>query len=124
MVDDGAECFICDDAAEDAHHIVPRRMGGCDDDRNLVDLCRRCHQKVEKIYDNRFISRFADVLREEGTVFELIDRNKYHIEIIGFDGMPKGCHADGCFSRRFETRLLKETETAAYLCRSCETLHY
>lgn len=36
------------------HHILPRRFGGGDDDKNLVTLCASCHQAVESIYDKRF----------------------------------------------------------------------
>ena len=40
-------CRYCGRPAEDAHHIVPRRMSGrgVDDElRNLMPLCRRCHR--------------------------------------------------------------------------------
>lgn len=51
------DCFICSRGNPDvleAHHIVPRRYGGSDHDRNLVDVCPTCHQALETLYDERF----------------------------------------------------------------------
>jgi 5-methylcytosine-specific restriction endonuclease McrA len=36
--------------ATSTHHIIPREMGGSDDDRNIISLCPRCHDLVEIIY--------------------------------------------------------------------------
>jgi len=30
-----------------AHHIVPRAIGGQDDDDNLITLCNKCHDWIE-----------------------------------------------------------------------------
>lgn len=33
------------------HHIKPVAEGGTDDKKNIVDLCKRCHDIAEEIYD-------------------------------------------------------------------------
>lgn len=42
-----ADCgFAPDGPGEiDRHHIIPKARGGTDDPSNLIDLCKRCHQK-------------------------------------------------------------------------------
>ena len=40
---------MCDKEAVSLHHIQPRSEGGTDDPRNLVWLCKSCHDKVEGI---------------------------------------------------------------------------
>ena len=32
----------------DVHHVKPVGQGGTDDDANLVSLCRKCHNRVER----------------------------------------------------------------------------
>ena len=32
----------------DHHHLVPRALGGADDESNLITLCRPCHGKWHK----------------------------------------------------------------------------
>lgn len=36
-------CAHCGDTSKDVHHIIAKRLGGTDDDSNLVALCHRCH---------------------------------------------------------------------------------
>lgn len=50
------DCYFCRDDSDvlQEHHIVPRRHGGGDEDRNLVTLCPTCHEKIEQLYDRRF----------------------------------------------------------------------
>jgi hypothetical protein len=50
------DCYFCDESDDvlETHHIVPRRHGGSDDGHNLVDVCPTCHQKLERLYDDRF----------------------------------------------------------------------
>ena len=38
---------MCDKEADSQHHIKPRLDGGTDDSRNLVWLCKKCHDNVE-----------------------------------------------------------------------------
>lgn len=35
----------CEGVAVDIHHIVPKSLGGTDEEDNLVAVCRACHQK-------------------------------------------------------------------------------
>lgn len=71
-------CEICGDArprSMEEHHVLPRRFGGSDVDKNLVTLCASCHQAVESIYDKRFWTSVG--LRpsdSEHTVEEFVDR--------------------------------------------------
>lgn len=46
-------CPICwVNPATSPHHITPRAEGGTDDKKNIVDLCKSCHDIVEEIYDS------------------------------------------------------------------------
>ena len=40
-------CPLCDQPAISDHHIVPRSEGGTDEPRNIVKLCKKCHDEVE-----------------------------------------------------------------------------
>ena len=38
------KCELCDKRApEELHHIIPVSLGGSDDERNLIYICRVCH---------------------------------------------------------------------------------
>ncbi|WP_256394092.1 HNH endonuclease [Natronoarchaeum rubrum] len=53
------ECYFCgEQEALDQHHIVPKRHGGSDRDKNLVTVCPTCHRKLEMLYDDQF---YADL---------------------------------------------------------------
>ena len=43
-------CCRCSkgDMRLDIHHIIPRRAGGKNETKNLITLCRKCHQFIEK----------------------------------------------------------------------------
>ncbi len=46
---DHCKCIRCGTTGRlDVHHIVPERAGGANITRNLISLCRSCHQFVEK----------------------------------------------------------------------------
>jgi len=36
-------CQYCGQQADTVDHVVPRRLGGLDNDENLVAACRRCN---------------------------------------------------------------------------------
>jgi len=36
-------CQYCNQEATTVDHVIPRRLGGLDDDSNLVASCRRCN---------------------------------------------------------------------------------
>lgn len=42
------KCAICNEPIEHVHHIVPRSKGGSDNVKNLIGLCKRCHDMVHK----------------------------------------------------------------------------
>ena len=35
-------------AAEEVHHIVPLSEGGSNEEKNLMSLCRSCHEKIHR----------------------------------------------------------------------------
>jgi 5-methylcytosine-specific restriction endonuclease McrA len=41
-------CEHCGSPAHDAHHIVPRALGGADTMDNLEALCSECHQAMHR----------------------------------------------------------------------------
>ena len=44
-----SECNLCgSDNNLEKHHIVPKSKGGSNKPRNLVKLCRNCHQQIHK----------------------------------------------------------------------------
>jgi len=48
-------CYFCRETeCLEEHHVVPRRMGGEDEEENLLTLCPTCHRKVENKYSERF----------------------------------------------------------------------
>lgn len=54
---DRVTCYFClseERHVLEEHHIVPRRFSGSDNDENLVQLCPTCHEKLERLYDERF----------------------------------------------------------------------
>lgn len=42
------KCTICNEPIEHIHHIVPRSKGGSNNVKNLVGLCKHCHDMVHK----------------------------------------------------------------------------
>jgi len=62
------QCYFCNEKNEDMleeHHILPRRYGGTDRDKNLVTVCASCHSGLEHLYDRDFYSRFGVKSRKE-----------------------------------------------------------
>lgn len=57
---DDRECRFCGmtenehldehDRSLDVHHVIPREDGGTDRTKNLVTLCRSCHQTLESLH--------------------------------------------------------------------------
>ena len=41
-----ATCAMCGAPTEETHHVVPRRFGGANGGRNLIDLCAACHHAL------------------------------------------------------------------------------
>jgi len=64
------------------HHIVPRRFDGSDDDENLVRVCPTCHQKLERLYDDRFYDELGVESSDSGESTDTV----IHTMIKGEDG--------------------------------------
>jgi hypothetical protein len=41
-------CVECGMPGCDPAHLVPRSLGGCDDEACVIALCRRCHRKFDE----------------------------------------------------------------------------
>ena len=59
----GGRCEYCGKKAIDPHHIIYRSQGGSNEEKNLIALCRLCHnsQKVkDKVLKNplNYIGRY------------------------------------------------------------------
>lgn len=53
-------CYFCEAyGGIQEHHIIPDRFDGPDSEWNLVSVCRRCHNKLERLYDSSFYEWFG-----------------------------------------------------------------
>jgi 5-methylcytosine-specific restriction endonuclease McrA len=50
-----------------AHHLIPRRLGGPDEISNLITLCQSCHIKIEKIIWKRLAEMKGHLLCKHPT---------------------------------------------------------
>lgn len=68
----GNKCELCDyGLALDAHHIIPRKLGGSGDIENLMVLCPNCHALItRKIFDLES-RKDLELIREK--VHQLLD---------------------------------------------------
>lgn len=57
-------CPICGGEASSRHHVKPRSQGGTDSERNIVYLCKKCHDVVEEIQEERGIEFCPDLITE------------------------------------------------------------
>jgi len=75
---DGGKCFICCSRQElSAHHIKPRDLGGKDEERNLITLCKKCHDYIED-ESWQFILKMKEFKDEEKTYkYSKKERMKY-----------------------------------------------
>lgn len=48
IVRDDNKCRLCGGPAEEVHHIRPRHLQGKNHPRNLISLCRNCHDEVHR----------------------------------------------------------------------------
>jgi len=48
MVREHYKCTMCGRPAEEVHHKVPRSKGGKNEPRNLIVLCRECHEMMHR----------------------------------------------------------------------------
>jgi predicted restriction endonuclease len=62
-------CFVCGESPVDRAHIKSRGAGGCDEDWNIILLCRQCHQTQHVYGWIRFCEKYPIVgseLRRRG----------------------------------------------------------
>ena len=45
---DNYTCVLCPSGGDEVDHIVPKGLGGTDEDKNLRTLCNNCHKKKTK----------------------------------------------------------------------------
>ena len=56
-----SDCYFCgSEGPIETHHVVPRRLDGSDYSENLVDLCPTCHERLERLYNNRFYDKLEE----------------------------------------------------------------
>ena len=67
-------CPICSNKAVSQHHIKPRAEGGTDDPRNLVWLCKKCHDEVE---DSEFTIQLLERKRKEKLGQKTVSSEEY-----------------------------------------------
>lgn len=48
LIRDNHRCKVCGAPAEEIHHILFRCHGGTDHPRNLIAVCRPCHQDLHR----------------------------------------------------------------------------
>jgi len=62
MKDKKETCHFCQESnVLECHHIIPKRLGGSNDSKNILVLCPTCHAKIEKIYDDSFFERICNL---------------------------------------------------------------
>lgn len=62
FIRDGNKCRICGGPAEEVHHIRPRFLKGHNHPRNLISLCRNCHDEVHRRIDEGIRQALEDSL--------------------------------------------------------------
>lgn len=55
------ECMRCGGYASEVHHIRPRQFGGGDHPRNMMPLCKDCHDEIHRRIDAAFPEVFGRV---------------------------------------------------------------
>ena len=68
---DGNKCMECgkSNCILEAHHIVPRRLGGNDSIYNLIILCDKCHDKTEG-KEEKFIEKYQKMINGKNIRFD------------------------------------------------------
>ena len=54
-------CIIDFKQYYDVHHILPKSLGGTDDEDNLVPLCFDCHEKIHASGANNWIEYLIEL---------------------------------------------------------------
>lgn len=127
-------CPICGKGADSPHHVRPKSMGGTDDARNIVWLCKRCHDIVEEKQEQlgkelspELITQMRRELHIDADIREsYIYRDGHHLllwiklpgktkQVIGqyVDGIPE----DIILEAEAETKIITEPETKLFVRR-------
>jgi hypothetical protein len=92
-------CYFCGAfGGIEEHHVIPQRFGGSDTPDNIVGLCSRCHQKLERLYDKSFYEHFG-IDDEQG-------ERRFHTR----------CPSEGCDNLN---RIKWQNTATGYTCYSC-----
>lgn len=57
----GHVCIRCGLDADEVHHICPRHYGGTNHPRNLIPLCKGCHDEIHRRIENDVRQVFGKV---------------------------------------------------------------
>lgn len=57
-------CPICGKEADSPHHICPRSLGGTDEPRNIIWLCKHCHDAVEERQEQSGVELSPDLIEQ------------------------------------------------------------
>lgn len=66
-------CYFCEDTTKEnleQHHIIPKRYNGSDKDYNIVTLCRKCHTRLEDLYNDKVLKTIAGQIEDTYTQLE------------------------------------------------------
>jgi len=71
IIRDKAKCMECgkSNCILEVHHIVPRRLKGSNDIKNLITLCRNCHDKTEG-YEEKFVDKYQKMINGKNIRFD------------------------------------------------------
>ena len=73
---DNNVCYVCENNKDlEVHHVLPRKLGGKNEEDNLITLCAKCHRHIEtgnreyaikKCYENAKVSYgYLDYILEQ-----------------------------------------------------------
>lgn len=71
IIRDNNKCMECGktNCKLEVHHIVPRRLNGSDTIKNLISLCKSCHDKT-KLKEELFIDRYQKIINGKNIIFD------------------------------------------------------
>ncbi len=65
-----SRCIICFRQYDVVHHIIPRSMGGEDNEENLVTLCQFHHREIHNTGALNWVKRLSDLRKKRLRDFE------------------------------------------------------
>ena len=76
-------CPVCkENLAISPHHVKPRAEGGTDSPRNIVKLCKRCHDIIEEIYSQTGIRYSSKLIKLVRLRFEFTNRPQTRVQQV------------------------------------------